>query len=116
MDQQLRFILDVWEPISPLHVKRMFGGHGVFKDGLMFAIFIRGILYLKADKVSIEDFSKRSLRPFSYERSGKHGDIKTVELSYVEAPLDIYDDSDMALDWARKAIGAALRNKNKVAV
>lgn len=111
MDQQLTLIMELWDPLRPITVRRMFGGSGIFKDGLMFAIFIRGTLYLKSDATTISDFSKYSLKPFSYERSGKAGQAKVVELSYVEAPLDIYDDPEMAIKWAEKAIGAALRNK-----
>ena len=112
MDQQLHLLLELWEPLTPVTTKRMFGGYGVFKDGLMFAIFIGGVLYLKVDHLTSSDFSKRSLRPFSYERVDKVGKKKTIELSFFEVPLDIYDEPPMAIEWARKALGAALRVKN----
>lgn len=112
MDQQLELILELWEPLQPLNIRKMFGGYGVFKDGLMFAIFIGGVLYLKVDHLTSSDFSKRSLRPFSYERVDKVGKKKTIELSFSEVPLDIYDEPPMAIEWARKALGAALRVKN----
>lgn len=113
MDQQLRLILELWESLSPIGTKRMFGGYGVFKDGLMFAIFIRGVLYFKVDSLTVSSFHQRSLKPFTYERLNKLGEKKLVELSFFEAPLDIYDDPSMAIDWARKAVGSALRVKNK---
>lgn len=112
MDQQLELILELWEPLQPLNIRKMFGGYGVFKDGLMFAIFIGGVLYLKVDHLTSSDFSKRSLKPFSYERVDKLGKKKTIELSFFEVPLDIYDEPLMAIEWARKALGAALRVKN----
>lgn len=111
MDQQLNLILELWAPLSPIATKRMFGGYGIFKDDLMFAIFIRGILYLKSDVVSRGDFLKYSLKPFAYERREKSGQTKSVALSYFEAPLNIYDEPQMAVEWAQKALGAAIRNK-----
>lgn len=111
MDQQLRLLLESWMPLSPLNTKRMFGGYGVFKDGLMFAIFIRGVLYFKVDSLTKASFHELALKPFTYERSDKLGNKKAVELSFFEAPLDIYDEPEMAVEWARKAIGSALRVK-----
>lgn len=113
MDQQLHLLLELWEPLTPVTTKRMFGGYGVFKDGLMFAIFIRGVLYFKVDPLTTASFHERALKPFTYERSDKLGKKKAVELSFFEAPLDIYDEPAMAIEWARNAIGAALRVKNK---
>ena len=45
-------------------------------------------------------------------RVDKVGKKKTIELSFFEVPLDIYDEPPMAIEWARKALGAALRVKN----
>lgn len=113
MDQQLRLLLELWEPLTPLNTRKMFGGYGVFKDGLMFAIFIRGMLYFKVDPLTMASFHELTLKPFTYERLDKSGNKKIVELSFFEAPLDIYDEPDMAILWARNAIGAALRVQSK---
>ena len=40
---------EIFEPFGAVSVKRMFGGHGVYADGLCFAIEAGGEVYLKVD-------------------------------------------------------------------
>lgn len=84
----------------------MFGGYGVYRDDLMFALVADDVLYLKADKRSVEGFESKGLGRFEYEKKGK-----TVALSYYEAPEEIYDNPEDAKLWARRAYDAALRAK-----
>ena len=51
---------------------------------------------------------RRGLAPFQYARRGKN-----VNLSYYTAPEEIFDDPDLATQWARLAYGAALRAARK---
>ncbi|MBD2858186.1 TfoX/Sxy family protein [Spongiibacter sp. KMU-158] len=82
----------------------MFGGYGLFLDGLMFALVIEDTLYLKADEHSRVDFEDRDLPPFTYGRQGKQ-----IALSYFQAPEEALDDSQMLADWANRAFAAALQ-------
>ncbi|WP_246716701.1 MULTISPECIES: TfoX/Sxy family protein [unclassified Methylocystis] len=45
----------------------MFGGHGVYADGLFFAIEADGEIYLKADRQSAVRFQEAGSRPFVYQ-------------------------------------------------
>lgn len=86
----------------------MFGGYGIYHDGLMFALVTDDTLYLKADDTSRQQFIDRTLTPFTYEKQGK-----TIQLSYYQAPEEIYDDPDEAVYWAKQAFQAALNAKSK---
>jgi DNA transformation protein len=44
------YVVDMMQTIGPVYSKRMFGGHGIFLEGLMFALIADSVLYLKADK------------------------------------------------------------------
>jgi DNA transformation protein and related proteins len=43
------FIIELFAGFGPVTVRRMFSGAGVFADGLMIALVVEGVIYLKAD-------------------------------------------------------------------
>lgn len=103
----LDFIKEQLQDFGPVSVRRMFGGAGIFRDGLMFALVADETLYLKADAVSQGEFEALSLPPFSYGAKGG----KRAVMAYWRAPESCLDDRDDMTEWARKAFGAALRAK-----
>ncbi len=67
-------IEELFAPFAAVSVKRMFGGHGVYADGLFFAIEADGEIYLKADRRSAPRFQEAGSRPFVYQgRDRPHG-------------------------------------------
>lgn len=106
MNAELRDLLaDLTRPIPGVVLRRMFGGVGLFADGLMFAILIGDDLYLKVDADSAAAFDAEDLPPFRYARK----DGMAVLTSYRRAPERLFDDSDEFLDWARVAVATARR-------
>jgi DNA transformation protein len=98
------YVVDMMQSIGPVYSKRMFGGHGVFLEGLMFALIADSELYLKADRESEGDFSERGLEPFTYNKKGK-----LIEMSYFQAPEEAMEDRDAMNEWGNKGYSAALR-------
>lgn len=96
---------EVFERFGRITVRRMFGGHGVFHDGRMFALVARDRLYLKADAHSVAAFDALHLPAFEYLRKGA-----VARLGYHEAPAEVFDDRDEAARWARLAWEAVLRS------
>lgn len=96
---------EVFAPFGRVTLRRMFGGHGIYHEGRMFALVLRERLYLKSDAQSAPAFEARRLAPFEYVREGR-----TMRMSYREAPAEMFDDRDEALHWARMAWEAALRS------
>lgn len=47
---------EVFVLFGPVQLRRMFGGHGVFHEGLMFALVADDVLYQKADGKSSKLF------------------------------------------------------------
>ncbi len=62
------FIRDLFVQFGPVTVRRMFSGAGIFRDGLMFGLIVRDVIYLKADDISIADFEREGCTPFTYTR------------------------------------------------
>jgi len=94
----------LFEPIGPVTVKRMFGGHGVYADGLCFAIQSQGEVYLKADAESEKVYADAGSAPFVYLARGK-----PMATSYRRLVASAYDDSDELKRWSALAIEAARR-------
>lgn len=100
------FVLEQLALFGAVSARRMFGGHGLYLDRLMFAIIDDDRLYFKADAESQPTFSARSLPAFTYLRAGK-----PAQLRYHEAPPEVFDDAVSMCDWARLAHAAALRER-----
>ncbi len=97
-------VLDLLEPLGPVSAKRMFGGYGIYLDGLMFALVADDTLYLKVDDETRDAFLAADLEAFRYSRKGK-----AYRMSYHTAPEDALENAELLRDWARKAVDAALR-------
>lgn len=102
------YTVELLAPLGPVYARRMFGAHGVFIDGLMFAIIDGQTLYLKSDPATRAEFEARGLGPFRYRRGGRE-----VSLSYFEAPAEALDDAEALQPWAARAYQAALRGKGR---
>jgi DNA transformation protein len=98
------FVVESLQPIGPVEERRMFGGHGLFLQGLMFGLIDDDQLYLKVDDGNCAAYEARALPPFTYKRQGK-----TMALSYREAPGEAFDHPDALCSWAREAFAAAVR-------
>ncbi len=102
------YLVDLMQSIGPVKAKGMFGGHGIFLDGLMIALVADSTLYLKVDEESAEDFKKKGLEPFSYYKKNKE-----YKMSYFQAPEETLEGSEEMNIWANKAYAAALRAASK---
>jgi DNA transformation protein len=81
----------------------MFGGVGVYFDGIFFALIDDGALYFRVSQMTRPAFEAEGSRAFSY--ATKNG---TTELhSYWRLPERLLDDPDDLRDWASAAISAA---------
>ncbi len=98
------FVLEVLRPWRQVTARRMFGGHGIYHAGVMFALIADGTLYLKVDEESRTEFEATGLAPFFYEAKGRR-----VSLSYYRAPDAMLDEPDVAREWAERGWQAALR-------
>jgi DNA transformation protein and related proteins len=98
----IELLKDVLGGLGPVSVRRMFGGAGVYADGVMFGLVADDTLYLKADDATKAAFEVEGLGPYGY---GGHG--KRIDLPYWRAPERLLDDPDEMTAWARIALGVA---------
>ena len=75
------FIQDQLEGFGPVTVRAMFGGAGVFRDGIMFGLIADETLYFKIDDTTKGDFEAEGSEPFVYTKAGK-----ATAMSYWRVP------------------------------
>lgn len=107
-DDFVDYVMELFGPFGTVAVRRMFGGHGVYLDGLMFAILSEDTLYLKSDEMNRVEFEQAGCEIFSYARKGKR-----ATLNFFRAPEDAMESPELMLPWARTAYAASLRANAK---
>lgn len=89
--------VDLFAALGPVRVRRMFGGAGLFLDGVMFGLIAGGAIHLKAAAALGEGSS-----PFTFDKAGR-----PVRLGYWSLPDAALDDPDLACDLAAAALTLA---------
>jgi DNA transformation protein and related proteins len=97
----LEFRLGAWGPIQ---VKRLFGGHALYRDGTIFGLVFHQRAYFKTDEGNRSDYVDAGMPPFEYTR----GDGRTIAMRYYEVPGAVLDDLDELPRWADKALAVTL--------
>ncbi|MHA6685420.1 TfoX/Sxy family protein [Mesorhizobium sp. A556] len=100
-------LAELFESLGPISIRRLFGGKGIYFDGVIIAIEMRGELLLKGDGESATDFLAAGCRQWTYTGS-RHG--KEVAMPYWSVPDSALDDPDEMVVWARRAYEAGLRS------
>ncbi len=98
-------IRDLFQAFGPVSVRRMFGGAGLYADGVMFGLVADGVIYLKTDDEIAGVFEQEGLEPFVYTAAGG----KRAVMSYRRMPDRLYDDPDELKLWASRSLAAANR-------
>jgi DNA transformation protein len=97
---------ELFATIEGATLRRMFGGIGVFKDGLMFALVADDVLYMKADEATAPRFAAEGFGQWIYP-----GRDRPVPMPYWQVPDRLFDDADEFREWALVAFEAAERTK-----
>ena len=96
----VQFVVDQLDRLRRLEARAMFGGHGLYLDGVFFAIVFKGKLYLRVGPATVGAYEARGMGPF---RPGERQTSKR----YYEVPADVLEDPVELQRWARAAAGAA---------
>ncbi len=98
-------IRELFSAFGTVQVRRMFGGAGLFANGLMFGLVSGGEIYLKADVDSVPAFENEGCGPFTYgTKTGRR-----AIMSYWRLPDRLYDDAEELALWAARALAIAQR-------
>lgn len=98
--EYLSFIKDQLAELGDIEVKKMFGGHGFFKAGVMFAMVGNDVFRLKVDSSNQQDYISKGMEPY-------HSNTKKKGMPYWEVPADVLEDKSELTIWANKSIEIA---------
>jgi DNA transformation protein len=102
------FVRELFAGMGPVQIKRMFGGAGGFRDGLMFLLIADDTIHIKAN----DDAMKAELReegsgPFVWSPQNGPRKGEKIDLGYWRLPEPALDDPEEAVRWGRKAFALA---------
>lgn len=101
------FVLESLGRVAPVTSRAMFGGVGIYSDGLFFALVDDDAVYLKVDDSNRGDFEAAGMGPFRpYGESGE-------AMRYFELPAELLEDADRLRPWVEKAVEVARRARRK---
>jgi DNA transformation protein len=103
------FIRELFAPFRAVTVKRMFGGAGIYAEGLMFGLVFDGAIYLRVDEVSIPSFEREGSAPFVYPLAKNHAGRPSRQ--FWRLPERLYDDPDELAVWAGRSLAIAEQRK-----
>jgi DNA transformation protein and related proteins len=95
------YVLEQLGRVVPVDWKRMFGGVGLYADGVFFALIDDDILYFKVADANRADFEAAGSRAFSPYGDGVYS------MNYLELPVDVLEDVDALRVWTEKSVAVA---------
>jgi DNA transformation protein len=91
------FVLDQLHDLGDVDCRRMFGGYGLYENGVFFGIISQARLYFKTNTNTRTAYVQRGMQPF-------RPNARQTLTSYYEVPVDILEDHALLTRWAQQAV------------
>ncbi len=98
----LQYLIEQLDRLPQVTSRRMFGAMGLYSSGTFFGIVDDDTLFFKVDDSTRESYTSHgsvAFRPYK--------DRPEVSMSYFQVPVDILEDADQLVAWARAAVRVA---------
>ena len=106
-DEYLTYVVEQLTCVGQVLPRRMFGGAGLYCDGLFFGLVADDVLYFKVDDSNRADYEAAGMGPFQ-----PYPDKRSV-MQYYEVPVDVLENPQTLREWASKALSVAERKADK---
>jgi len=106
-DEYLTYVIDQLDCLGPVQSRRMFGGAGLYFEGLFFAIVADDVIYFKVDDSNRPDYEAEGMEPF------RPFPDKSTVMGYYQIPIDVLESKEALRDWAEKSLRVAERKADK---
>ena len=103
------FVIEQLSAVASVSVRAMFGGVGIYAEGLFFALMDDDRVYFKVDDATRPRFVDAGMGAFDPFKDGK------TMGGYYELPGDVLEDEERLPEWMREAIAVAARAPKKKA-
>jgi DNA transformation protein and related proteins len=100
------YVLEQLALLRGVTSRRMFGGVGLYAEGLFFGLIDDDVLYLKVDDSNRSEYTSRGMdafRPFK--------DKPLYSMTYYEVPAEVLEEPEDLARWARKSCEVALASR-----
>ncbi len=101
----LDFVLEQLECAGTVTARRMFGGVGLYIEGVFCALIADDVLFFKVDDENRADYDLAGMEPF--RPFGK----ESYAMGYYRVPLDVLENTEELKAWAEKAFAVGIRKK-----
>ena len=101
------WVLEQLREAGAVTARAMFGGYGIYLDGLIIALISSDTLYLKVDDSNRPDFEALGTGPFQPYGDG------TETMQYYEIPADVLENREQLAEWAHRALEVSRRAKSR---
>jgi DNA transformation protein and related proteins len=106
-DEFIDYIIDQLSAWGDVSARKMFGGAGLYCDGVMFGLIADDVAYLNVDDSNRKDFVKAGSSPFNPYPDK----VKTTVMSYYEIPADVLENPEVLPGWAQRSFDIARKKK-----
>jgi DNA transformation protein len=90
---------DLFEHFGTVHIRRMFGGRGLFSGEVMIGLVSADdLIFLKTDERTRQAYVEEGSKPYLFHLKRARGAIAT---SYYELPERLYDEPEEFAEWVR---------------
>ncbi len=100
---------DLFAEFGPVDVRRLFGGHGLYRDGIIIGVLVDEVLYLKTDDATRASFEDAGGMPFVFTSAKPGARGQSITTSYWSLPGEAMESAQAMRPWAQLAHEAALR-------
>jgi DNA transformation protein len=104
--QYLAYILEQIAGLPAVRSNRMFGGIGLYSDGIFFGLIDDDTLFFKTGPANVADYLSRNMPKFM-----PFPDKTGAVMGYHQVPADVIEEPELLVGWARKSVGVALSSR-----
>jgi DNA transformation protein len=97
------FVVEQLQVIGRVTARTMFGGVGLYHEGMFFGLIADDTVYLKVDDLTRGPYEQAGMRPFRPYGDGG------PSMSYCELPSEVLEDREELRVWVERALQAARR-------
>jgi DNA transformation protein and related proteins len=95
------YVMEQLQGTVSVVARSMFGGVGLYREGVFFGLIADDCLYFKVDDSNRADYEAAGSAPFRPYGEGSY------TMRYYEVPADVLDDRALLGEWATKAVAVA---------
>ncbi len=99
-EEFLNYVLDQLAGWGGVTARRMFGGVGLYRNGVMFGLLADDAAYLKVDDSNRAAFIEAGSSPFN-----PYPDLnKATVMSYYTIPAEVLENRENLISWAQRSL------------